>query len=248
MTGKRARSLRFNLGFRYDLQMPVTARHNQQAYFDLHALNPISVTTGIPSYGKIVFNSSGDRYLWNPNLGDLAPRIGFAYAMMPKLVLRGGYGIYYARNFYGGNGPDPGYSTSGVWTSSSDGVHVTTPLSQAFQTGLVPVTGNALGGLTSVGQSPAVVDRNRPDPLTQNFSFGFQYAFGTNDVLDVNYVGIRGRRIPGCGIDSGQLNPEVSLQGSALNLPALPINPYANALATRTSPPRAVPLHSGARP
>lgn len=223
--------LTLNLGFRYDLQMPVTARHNQQAYFDLHALNPISVTTGIPSYGKIVFNSPGDRYLWNPNLGDLAPRIGFAYAMMPKLVLRGGYGIYYARNFYGGNGPDPGYSTSGVWTSSSDGVHVTTPLSQAFQTGLVPVTGNALGGLTQVGQSPSVVDRNRPDPLTQNFSFGFQYAFGTNDVLDVNYVGIRGRRITLGGFNYGQLDPKYLSQGSALNT-AMPSNPYATALAT----------------
>jgi len=223
--------LTLNLGFRYDLQMPVTARHNQQAYFDLHALNPISVTTGIPSYGKIVFNSPGDRYLWNPNLGDLAPRIGFAYAVMPKLVLRGGYGIYYARNFYGGNGPDPGYSTSGVWTSSSDGVHVTTPLSQAFQTGLVPVTGNALGGLTQVGQSPSVVDRNRPDPLTQNFSFGFQYAFSTNDVLDVNYVGIRGRRITLGGFNYGQLDPKYLSMGSALNT-AMPTNPYATALAT----------------
>ena len=92
---------------------PPTARHNEQAYFDLHALNPISVTTGIPVYGEIVYNSSGrPRSLWNPNLNDLAPRLGFAYAVMPKLVLRGGYGIYYARNFYGGNGPDPGYSTS----------------------------------------------------------------------------------------------------------------------------------------
>ncbi len=35
--------LTLNLGFRYELQMPPTARHNQQAYFDLHALNPISV-------------------------------------------------------------------------------------------------------------------------------------------------------------------------------------------------------------
>ncbi len=228
---KANQKLTLNLGVRYDLQIPVTARHDQQAYFDLHALNPISVTTGIPSYGKIVFNSPGDRYLWNPNLADLAPRVGFAYAMMPRLVWRGGYGIYYARNFYSGNGPDPGYSTSGVWTSSSDGVHVTAPLAQAFQTGLVPVTGNALGGLTQVGQSPSVVDRNRPDPLTQNFSFGFQYAFSANDVLDINYVGSRGRRITLGGMNYGQLNPSYLSMGSALNT-VLPTNPYATALAT----------------
>ena len=43
---KASHKLTLNLGFRYEIQMPATARHNQQAYFDLHALNPISVATG----------------------------------------------------------------------------------------------------------------------------------------------------------------------------------------------------------
>ena len=206
-----------NLGFRYEIQMPATARHNQQAYFDFHALNPISAAAGIPVYGEIVYNTPGNRGLYKSNLNDLAPRIGFAYAMMPKLVMRGGYGLYYARNFYGGTGPDPGYSTSTAWTSSPDGVTVTTPLAQAFQSGLVPVTGNALGGLTSVGQSPSGVNPIRPDPLTKQFSFGFQYAFTPNDVLDVNYVGSRGTRITLGGMNYGQLNPSYLSMGSALN-------------------------------
>ena len=174
---KATRNLTLNLGFRYDFQMPVTARHNQQAYFDLHALNPISVTTGIPVYGQIVYNTPGNRGLYKSNLTDFAPRIGFAYAIMPKLVMRGGYGLYYARNFYNGNGPNPGYSTSSTWTSSADGVHVITPLAGAFQSGLVPVTGNTLGGLTSVGQNPSVVNPHRPDPRIKQFMLGFQYAF-----------------------------------------------------------------------
>jgi hypothetical protein len=227
---KANRKLTLNLGFRYDLQMPPTARHNEQAYFDLNALNPISVTTGIPVHGAIVYNTPGNRFLYNPNLNDLAPRIGFAYALMPKLVMRGGYGIYYSRNFYGGNGPDPGYSTSSTWTSSADGVNVISPLAQAFQSGLVPVTGNALGGLTSVGQNPSVVNPHRPDPLTQQFSFGFQYAFAPNDVLDVNYVGSRGRRITLGGMNYGQLDPKYLSMGSALGQ-TLP-NPYATALST----------------
>jgi len=226
---KARRNLTLNLGFRYDLQMPTTARHDEQAYFDLHALNPISAATGIPVYGEIVYNHPGDRGLWNVNLHDLAPRVGFSFAVMPKLVVRGGYGIYYARNFYGGNGPDPGYSTSGVWTSSADGIHVTSPLVQAFQTGLVPVTGNALAGLTSVGQSPAVVDRNRPEPMTQQFSFGFQYAFTPNDVLDVNFVGSRGRHITLGGMNYGQLDPSYLSMGAALSN-TLATNPYATAL------------------
>jgi len=227
---KATHKLTMNLGFRYDLQMPPTARHNQQAYFDFNALNPISVTTGIPVHGQIVYNTPGNRFLYNPNLIDLAPRIGFAYALMPKLVMRGGYGIYYSRNFYGGNGPDPAYSTSSTWTSSADGINVISPLAQAFQSVLVPVTGNALGGLTNVGQNPSVVNPHRPDPLTQQFSFGFQYAFGPNDVLDVNYVGSRGRRITLGGMNYGQLDPKYLSMGSALN--QTQSNPYTAALST----------------
>jgi hypothetical protein len=149
---------------------------------------------------------------------------------MPKLVMRGGFGVYYVRNFYGGNGPNPGYSTSSTWTSSADGIHVITPLSQAFQSGLVPVTANSLGGLTSVGQTPSVVNPYRPDPMTKQFSFGFQYAFTPNDVLDANYVGSRGSRITLGGMNYGQLDPKYLSMGPALNDP-LP-NPYTDALSS----------------
>src|SRR5439155_939746 len=70
-----------------------------------------------------------------------------------KLVLRGGYGLYYSRNFYNGQGPNPGYAALTPWTSSVNGITVTTPLAQTFQSGLVPITGNTLGGLTNIGQS-----------------------------------------------------------------------------------------------
>ena len=93
---KATHRLTLNLGFRYDIQMPPTARHDEQAYFDFHALNPISSVTGFPVYGEIVYNTHGNRGLYQKNLNDFAPRLGFAYALSSKLVLRGGYGIYYA--------------------------------------------------------------------------------------------------------------------------------------------------------
>ena len=70
-----------------------------------------------------------------------------------------------------------------------------------------------------MGQSPSVVNPYRPDPMTQQFSFGFQYAFSPNDVLDVNYVGSRGRRITLGGMNYGQLDPKYLSMGSALNDP-----------------------------
>jgi hypothetical protein len=225
---KVSSKLTLNLGFRYEIQMPPTARHNEQAYFDLNALNPISVAAGMPVYGETVYNSSGNRFLYQKNMDDIAPRIGFAYNFLPKLVVRGGYGVYYARNFYGGNGPDPGYSTSTAWTSSPDGINVTTPMASAFQpvggvSPLVPVTGNSLAGLTTVGQNAdggSVVNPHRADPTTQQFSFGFQYAFTPNDVLDVNYVGSRGRHITLGGMNYNELNPGYLSQGAALGASA----------------------------
>ena len=243
---KARHNLTLNLGFRYEIQMPPTARHNEQAYFDFHALNPISAVAGIPVYGEVVYNNPGNRFLYNSNLKDLAPRLGFSYAVMPKLVMRGGYGIYYARNFYGGNGPDPGYSTQTNWTSSPDGITVTTPLVQAFQSGLVPVTGNSLAGLTNVGQGGGGVNPFHPDPFNQQFSFGFQYAFTPNDVLDVNYVGSRGRRITLGGMNYGELNPSYLSMGSALNT-KVP-DPFAPALASLGLPANACDSSPGMIP
>ncbi len=216
-----------NLGFRYEMQTPITARRNDQAYFDFHALNPISAAAGVPAYGAIVYNNPGNRGLYQFNWDDVAPRIGFAYSVLPKLVLRGGWGLYYSRNYFGG-GPSPGYSQSTKWTSSVDGVTVTQPLSQAFSTGVLPVTGNALGGLTNVGQGGGGINPYRPDSRIKQFMFGFQYAVTPNDVLDVNYVGNRGTRIILGSMNYGQLDPKYLSMGSALNTSVA--NPFANAL------------------
>jgi len=218
-----------NLGFRYEIQTPITARANDQAYFDFHALNPISAAAGQPYYGAIVYNTPGNRGLYHSNWDDLAPRIGFAYALMPKMVLRGGWGLYYSKNWFGG-GPNPGYSQTTALTSSVDGVTPTQPLDQAFSTGVLPVTGNSLGGLTNVGQGGGGVNPYRPDSRIKQFVGGLQYAFTPNDLLDVNYVGNRGTRITLGGMNYGQLDPKYLSMGPALN--NLVANPLAGALST----------------
>ena len=215
---------------------------NDQAYFDFHALNPISAAAGVPVYGAIVYNAPGKRSLYNFNWDDLAPRVGFAYNVAPKLVLRGGWGLYYSRNFYGG-GPNPGYSQQTNWTSSVDGVTIAQPLAKAFSTGVLPVTGNALGGLTNVGQGGGGVNPYHPDPRIKQFTFGLQYAFTPNDLLDVNYVGNRGTRIIVGSMNYGQLNPNYLAMGSALNSTTV-ANPFASALSTLSLPASSCGLSS----
>jgi hypothetical protein len=227
---KTTRKLTLNLGFRYEMQTPFTERHNWQAAFDFHALNPISVTAGVPVYGELVYSNPGHRNLYNFNWDDVAPRVGFAYAITPKLVARGGFGLYYARNFlpYGGI-PSPGFSSTTAWTSSVNGYTVTQPLAQAFSGGLTPITGNSLAGLTQVGQGLSEINDVRIDPRIKQFMFGFQYSLTANNLLDVNYVGNRGTHIALGGMNYGQLNPSyLSMGSTALN--ASVTDPFTPAL------------------
>jgi len=230
---KATRKLTLNLGFRYEVQTPFTERHNWQAAFDYTALNPIS-SSGTPAYGAISYSTSGHRNLYNYNWDDAAPRIGFAYAALPKLVIRGGFGLYYSRNFlpFGGI-PAPGFSSATTWSATApNGVQVQTQLQNAFATNaeILPVTGNALQGMTNVGQAGGGVNITRHDPRTKQYMFGAQYAFTPNDVLDVNYVGNLGTRILLGGMNYGQLNPnDLALGETALT--AEVANPFSGTLS-----------------
>ena len=90
---KATRKLTLNLGLRWEVQRPVTDRYNRQASFNYSAVNPISAAVGQNYLGELTFATSSSRGLTNTNYKNFAPRIGFAYQIMPKLVMRGGYGI-----------------------------------------------------------------------------------------------------------------------------------------------------------
>jgi hypothetical protein len=229
---KATRKLTLNLGFRYEIQTPFEERHNWQAAFDFNALNPISAS-GYPAYGAITYSGPGHRNLYNPNWTDVSPRIGFSYAAMSKLVLRGGFGEYYSRNFepYGGI-PAPGFSSSSTWNATEpNGFQVNKPLASAFadDSDILPVTGNALHGLTNVGQGGGGVNITRADPRTKQYMFGLQYAITQNDLLDVNYVGNLGTRILLGGMNYGQLNPSHLALGETA-LTAEVANPFSATL------------------
>src|SRR5262249_994574 len=79
------RKLTINLGLRYEFATPPRDRTFQWANFDSSA-------------GKFIPAKSGDLYqeaLIHPDRNDFAPRVGFAYSVMPRTVIRGGYGIFY---------------------------------------------------------------------------------------------------------------------------------------------------------
>jgi len=213
---KATRKLTLNLGLRWEIQRPVTDRYNRQAWFDYNATNPISTSVGNTYTGELQFANSGKRALFNTNYKNFAPRIGFAYQLMPKLVMRGGYGVFYPPSFRG-TGPAPGFSSDTPYVSSNDGgLTPAGTLSTAFSGGLVPVSGSSLGGLTNVGFSTNAVSRSRKTYYDQQWMYGFQYAPTSNDVIDLTYVGNHGVHVNASSLNLNQLDPKYFSMGNAL--------------------------------
>ena len=77
--------LTLNLGLRWEFASPLVDRDNNWSDFN-PATNTMTRATGGSWY---------NRALVNPDYKDFGPRLGFAYNFMPKMVLRGGYGISY---------------------------------------------------------------------------------------------------------------------------------------------------------
>ncbi len=78
-------NLTLNLGLRYEYTTPFYGSgENTNVNFDFAS-------------GQLVFPSSGDKYLMDPDRNNLAPRLGFAWQATPeRLVVRGGFGVFYS--------------------------------------------------------------------------------------------------------------------------------------------------------
>jgi len=111
---KLSAKLTVNLGLRYEWSTPYSERHNKIQFSNFSADSGISVPYNIPSPypglglpdlldrtgnlpGTTIFAGPGHRNL-PVDRNNWAPRLGFAYAMNPKTVIRGGAGIYYGLN------------------------------------------------------------------------------------------------------------------------------------------------------
>ncbi len=215
---KATQHLTFNLGLRYEWQAPPTERNNRQAYFDFNATNPISAAVGQQFPGKVVFNGNGQRRgLYDTNYKNVAPRFGFAYQATDRLVLRGGYGIFFAPQWFGG-GYNPGFSQSTSYSGSVDnGITLRSSLSNPFPTGLLTAQGSALGGLQDVGQNTTAIPSQRRSPYVQNYSLGVQYAVTPNDVVTATFVGNHGTKLLLSSFNHSQLKPSFYSLGARLN-------------------------------
>ena len=193
--------LTVNMGVRYDYEGPRTERYNQLANFDFDATPPLTAP-GLNLKGALAFVGVGDneRGQWNPERNNFAPRIGFAWSVSDKTVLRGGFGLFYAPYVVGtGTGLTPfglaGFSANTTFVSSLDGVTPINFLRNPYPQGLRVPTGSSLGAGTLLGENIAFVDRNIRMPYSEQWNLNVQREVPGNVLFEVAYVGSRGVKL-----------------------------------------------------
>lgn len=95
--------LTLKLGLRYDLEAPRTEGHDRLSYFDPTAAPPSQIAGVSRAQGAVEFvgvNGIG-RSIGSAYLGEIQPRVGFAYGLRKDRSVRGGYGIYYEQSMTG---------------------------------------------------------------------------------------------------------------------------------------------------
>lgn len=184
---KVSRTLTVNLGVRYEFATPQYEQNNRQANYD-------------PSTNSLVYAANGSmagRALVDPRYTGFAPRLGLAYSLTPKTVVRSGYGISYMQferqggdSYLAYNGPyvvnaqitqSP---SQGLCTANSAPTSCFRPTMMGIPDGFVSPT-----NFSTVNTKTVYIQKDIRTPYVQNWHLTIQRELAKNVMLDLGYVG-----------------------------------------------------------
>jgi len=168
------RKLTLNLGLRYDFDTPRTERFNRTNYFDPNAASPLGM--GVTGGLQFVGVSPNGRHQYNWDLNNLAPRLGLAYQMNGKTVLRLGYANIFGQSHQAAHGTigTTGWRIDNLWVNSLDGITPFNLLRNPYPEGFKPLPGASQGLMTGTGGNLEAVIRETPAPLSMQFNVNIQ--------------------------------------------------------------------------
>ena len=191
---KVTNKLTLNMGLRYDIMTPVYDADNKLANFD-------------PAKNALVVASGDDRSLQRTPKNNFAPRMGAAYQLNSKTVLRGGYAFGW--NFWNRMASAELLNTNAPFvtrfSTTNSLANVATPCTGSNY--LNCFRSREAGYPASLPSNVILyVDRNTPWGYIQNWHFTVQRTLFKDTVLDLAYVGNKGSRLPILG-DFNQARP-----------------------------------------
>jgi hypothetical protein len=200
---KLTQNLTLNVGVRYEINYPRTESHGRYRSFDPTVINPVVGRLGaLVSADPNALVKAENEGLAKTDYSNFGPRVGFAYSINNKTVVRGGYGIYYAPILFGFAGD----------VSSSEGT-------EGYNTTVArPQFGADANFFLSTYPARPPVDPNNQfitsedisyiqkdykAGRTQQWSLDVQRELPANFAASVGYIGSRGTRLRS---DIGRIN------------------------------------------
>jgi hypothetical protein len=196
---KVTEKLTLNLGLRWDIYQAFQEAHNIFSFF-----NPTGANSVTGNLGTVQFAGNGDPALYcncnspSPTYWkNIAPRVGFAYSVDPKTVIRGSYSVNYARgNWTAGGGGQKTPGTLGLTPSGSTPTQATPSFPLIYWDGTACAQGTNTGVNCGFNGSVAA-----PAPPKGGTSLA-EYGTGANSTTTASassieiFDPIRGSRAP----------------------------------------------------
>ncbi len=161
-------NLTVTAGLRWDFYSPVSEVLNRTRVFDLYRCQGIC-----PAGSSLEF----------PNYTNFDPRLGIAYGVDSKTVVRTGFGIYHG----------PGQNDDRNAALESDNVRLS--LTSADVPGLSYPIDPFLSTAALIGVTPRALQRDRKDLYTMEYGLSIERNLPANFVLETGFTGVQGRRL-----------------------------------------------------
>jgi hypothetical protein len=236
-----AKKLTLNYGVRWDIPGAYTERFNRASILLPNAVSPLAQQTGLPVMGELGLvdtpQSPGGRAITVEHWKLFAPRLGLAYRLTDKTVIRTGFGMFFL--------PSDLYFSSAPWSSPVN--MITTPWVSTLNGGYTPyatLTNPFPNGLLQppgrnpdfqsllYGTSVSSPIANQRYPYVQQWNFNVERQITDTLMVEAAYAGARGVHLIAA---SGQLD-QLPDQDLALgkNLQQLVPNPFYGLISSGT--------------
>ena len=174
---------RINYGFNTGLTNPATARIDKTKLLN----GATSILGGLGFAGGNNGNSPV-----KSDKDNFQIRLGAAFSINEKTVIRGGFGRYFVNPIGAPGYPNNGFSIQTPFVASTDSNRTSLlNLGNPFPNGILRPAGAALGAETFLGLGFSYSNPNFVVPHVDNFSVGIQRQLPWNMSTEISYVGSR---------------------------------------------------------
>jgi hypothetical protein len=200
---KISNRLTLNFGVRWDFETPLKERYDRMLRgFGFDQASPLdSAAPGINLLGGVFFAGldGQNRTVFEPDRNNFQPRVGAAYRIADKWVIRGGYGLYYLGQNEAGS--HQGFSQRTNAIVSADGnltpaVTLTNPFANLPGGRLIAPIGAGEGFGSFIGQNVGVNYLDRPLPYSHQLSFDIEHELPGGLLAEVAYVANLTQKFP----------------------------------------------------